>query len=58
MVECIPDTYHEELRSSSLWMMIGSRASESSGVEGDGEREGWVVVDDIESIGPAVVQVK
>jgi len=51
------ERYHEDVGSSSLWIVIGSRASASdgSGVEGEGEREGWVV-DDIESIANAVMK--
>ena len=48
-VACMPERYHEDVRSSSLRMEIGSRATDGSGVEGDGEREGCVV-DDVESI--------
>lgn len=45
----MPERYHEDVRSSSLRIEIGSRAPDGSGVEGDGEREGCVV-DDVESI--------
>ena len=45
----MPERYHEDVRSSSLRMEIGSRAPDDSGVEGDGEREAWVV-DDVESM--------
>ena len=50
LVVCMPERYHEDVRSSSLWIEIGSRISDGSGVEGDGEREGCVV-EDVESIG-------
>lgn len=48
-VVCMPERYHEDVRSSSLWIEIGSRAPDDSGVEGEGERDGCVV-DDVESI--------
>lgn len=38
--------YHEDAWSSSLCMITDSRASEASGVNGDGERDAVVVVDD------------
>lgn len=49
--------YHEEGRSSSLWMVTSSGDSEASGVRGDGERESeavFDVVDIVEMVEPDV----
>lgn len=48
LVVCMLEKYHD-VRLSSPWIVIGSRVSEGSGVEGEGEREGWVI-EDVESI--------
>ena len=38
--------YHGDGKSRSLWIVTGSRESEGSGVNGDGERDAVAVVDD------------
>jgi hypothetical protein len=38
--------YHGDGKSRSLWIVTGSRESEPSGVNGDGERDVVAVVDE------------
>jgi hypothetical protein len=53
--ECM-DRYQVDERSGSLWMPMGSKESEASGVMGDGERDPVAVVDDADIV-DAICQV-
>ena len=44
------EPYQRDEKSSSLWMPMGSKESEASGVNGDGERDPVAVVDDADIV--------
>lgn len=50
------ERYQVDERSGSLWMPMGSKESEASGVIGDGERDPVAVVDDADIV-DAICQV-
>jgi len=47
--ECM-EPYQGDEKSSSLCMLMGSKESEASGVDGDGERDPVAVVDDADIV--------
>jgi len=44
------ERYQGDERSTSLWMPMGSKESEASGVIGDGERDPVAVVDEVDIV--------